>query len=302
MEFGKPRIATDIDGITQVNLGITREMEHARQVVEYGLETSQTDGDSEGELLAEAIDNARTLLLGQAKTKIDEEQVLSRCIEALVIASWESYASLEISRIGLTAHLTRQQGSRFWDEIGQRSRRAIRAGSRRLRARAQQLFNWLLLQIGWRLPTRSLLTPVVKRVALAQVLEVASSKRDLPRIYRHLFRLAPVEDRRFLVGRDEELRGFEEAVLRWEQGHFGATLLVGAREVENQPPQLFCVEFSDRTDVGTRAVQPPAHHAGRNADVLATPLPIFRRHRPGTGSGGETASRRDRRVRAYVLT
>ena len=229
MEFGKPRIATVIDGITQVNLGITREMEHARQVIEYGLETSQTDGDSEGEVLAEAIDNARTLLLGQSKTKIDEEQALSRCIEALVIASWESYASLEISRIGLTAHLTRQQGSRFWDEIGERSRRAIRAGSQRLRARAQQLFNWLLLQIGWRLPTRSLLTPVVKRAALAQVLEVVSSKRDLPRIYRHLFRLAPVEDRRFLVGRDEELRGFEEAVLRWEQGHFGATLLVGAR-------------------------------------------------------------------------
>jgi hypothetical protein len=227
--FGKPLAAKAFSGIVERNLAITREIEHAREVVEYGLEISRTESDAKGQLLIEAAKNARSLLLEQVRTKVDEDQASSRCIEALVAVSQEAHASFEISRVGLIAHLTRLQGRKAWDEIARRSGRGIRAGSLRLQDGVRQSFNWLLLRIGWRLPPRSVLTPVIRRPALTQVLEVPSIEHDLPRIYRHLFRLAPVEDRRFLVGRGEELRGFEQALSDWQKGHFAATLLVGAR-------------------------------------------------------------------------
>jgi hypothetical protein len=51
----------------------------------------------------------------------------------------------------------------------------------------------------------------------------------LPALYRVLFRLAPVEDRRFLVGRERELAGLDQAVKDWATGRFAACLLIGAR-------------------------------------------------------------------------
>ena len=128
-----------------------------------------------------------------------------------VIASCGIYASLEISRIGLTAHLTRQQG------CGSGTRSVVPdAHSCWISTAAGEGSTALQLAAVTNRMAASAVSPDAgcKRVALARVLEVASSKQDLPRIYRHLFRLAPVEDRRFLVGRDEELRGFEEAVLQ----------------------------------------------------------------------------------------
>jgi hypothetical protein len=44
-----------------------------------------------------------------------------------------------------------------------------------------------------------------------------------------LFRIAPVEDRRFLIGRDRELEGLSQALRDWDSGRFAACLLVGAR-------------------------------------------------------------------------
>jgi len=48
-------------------------------------------------------------------------------------------------------------------------------------------------------------------------------------IYGSLFRLAPIEDRRFLIGRDRELAGLEQALSDWDAGRFAACVFVGAR-------------------------------------------------------------------------
>ena len=42
-------------------------------------------------------------------------------------------------------------------------------------------------------------------------------------------RLAPIEDRRFLAGRDRELNGLEQALKDWDAGRFAACIFVGAR-------------------------------------------------------------------------
>jgi hypothetical protein len=51
----------------------------------------------------------------------------------------------------------------------------------------------------------------------------------LPAIYKRLFRLAPVEDRRFLVGRESEMAAAAQARTLWEKGRSVAILVAGAR-------------------------------------------------------------------------
>jgi hypothetical protein len=70
---------------------------------------------------------------------------------------------------------------------------------------------------------------VVRRATLRDTLALPASKSELPAIYGLLFRLAPIEDRRFLVGRDQELGGLEQALKDWDAGRFAACVFVGAR-------------------------------------------------------------------------
>jgi predicted ATPase len=60
-------------------------------------------------------------------------------------------------------------------------------------------------------------------------MDLSLSERDLPAIYRRLFRLAPVEDPRFLVGRERELSGIADALNRWQNGEQAGVLVIGAR-------------------------------------------------------------------------
>jgi len=86
-----------------------------------------------------------------------------------------------------------------------------------------------LESVGGRVPAHPVLLPVIRRTTLRDTLSLPASKRELPPLYRLLFRLTPVEDRRFLVGRDQELAGLDQAVTDWDAGRFAACLLIGAR-------------------------------------------------------------------------
>ena len=83
--------------------------------------------------------------------------------------------------------------------------------------------------LGGRLPARPAVTPVVRRSTLRDTLALPASKSELPAIYGSLFRLAPIEDGRFLVGRDREMAGLEQALKDWDAGRFAACIFVGAR-------------------------------------------------------------------------
>ena len=87
----------------------------------------------------------------------------------------------------------------------------------------------MLETVGGKIPERPALAPVVRRSTLLDILALPASKTDLPAIYRLLFRIAPIEDRRFLIGRDRELEGLTQALRDWDSGRFAACLVVGAR-------------------------------------------------------------------------
>src|SRR6185295_11568565 len=90
-------------------------------------------------------------------------------------------------------------------------------------------FDWGLVTLGWVPPPTRKVQPVEERARLSRILEIQLGARDLPALYRRLFRIEPVEDARFLIGRDAELAGLSRALDRWRTGTGAAILIVGDR-------------------------------------------------------------------------
>jgi hypothetical protein len=91
------------------------------------------------------------------------------------------------------------------------------------------LYRSALVAIGW-MPAPPLPgTHVVTRDYLTRTLGAEARLEQLPLIYQRLFRLVPVEDPRFLIGREQELAAIADARALWEQGRPAGILLVGAR-------------------------------------------------------------------------
>jgi hypothetical protein len=82
---------------------------------------------------------------------------------------------------------------------------------------------------GGRVPAQPTQAPVIRRTTLRDTLSLPVSKSELPGLYRSLFRIAPVDDKRFLIGRERELAGLAQALADWEGGRFAACLVVGDR-------------------------------------------------------------------------
>jgi len=150
-------------------------------------------------------------------------------VNAFEIWTSEGFTGLEAAQYGWITLLRRARGHRLLHS-------EMRSWQHKARREAQRAGRWtsgrldhVLEVMGGKVPTRPTLQPVVRRTTLRDTLSLPASKSDLPGIYRLLFRIAPVEDRRFLVGRDQELAGLEQALKDWESGAFAACLVVGAR-------------------------------------------------------------------------
>jgi hypothetical protein len=104
-----------------------------------------------------------------------------------------------------------------------------REGVRQTARLGGNAFREVLIRIGWISPPTTRVTHVIAREYLSHTLGGESRLEQLPMIYQRLFRLVPVEDPRFLVGRQEELAALAEAQQLWRQGHDAAALIVGER-------------------------------------------------------------------------
>lgn len=214
----------------QSHRAVVRDIERAREVVAFGMEAAGS-GDTAGRRVAEeAIQNALTLLLHQRKTAGDiRPPAETGIVRGQAAALLECQLALEKSRVGWLAHLTRQRGLEALQQAARSAGQELRSGSRAVLGAARRFLEWTLLKIGWLTPPRARLEPVSKRTHLEQVLDVPLEARALPMIYQRLFRLAPVEDPRFLVGREAELAGLAEAFAEWQSGRGASALVVGAR-------------------------------------------------------------------------
>jgi hypothetical protein len=209
---------------------IVREVERAREVVAFG-EEARAGGDAEGSAIAREAEANALQLLSHLQSAFAE--VGSAAERGLVRAQAASFLDFHIAvdegRFGFWRHLTHRRGIRASRAGMQWTRVRGPAALRRLRQRTRDAFQWLLQSIGWSAPARRRVDPVVERVDLDRLLDRAGKSTALPRLYRRLFRHEPVEDPRFLIGRERELAGFAHALDSFRQGRRTAVILVGAR-------------------------------------------------------------------------
>lgn len=227
---GAPILLSGFQEAEAAHRAIIREIERAREVVNFGVETARLEPGAGDALAREAVTNALSLLNYKKETTPEIRPVAeASAAHAEAVVLLECDIALEKNRVGLLARVTRQRGGEALRQLGGLARKGVQAGSRRLWGVTRGAYRWALLKIGWIAAPRQPAAPVVQRPDLAETLEVHLRARDLPMIYRRLFRLAPVEDPRFLVGRDAEMAGFSDALQRWESGRGACVIVIGAR-------------------------------------------------------------------------
>lgn len=227
---GAPLLVAGFREAEAVDRTLVREIERAREVVAFALETAAAEPVTGQELAREAISNALSLLRYQQQAAPGiGATVDSAAVSAVAAVLIESDTVIEKQSIGLAAYLTRQRGRRIARQVRGVAAEGLRHGFRYGWKAAREANRWVLTRIGWLTPPRKRADPVVRRADLGDALKVQLHGRDLPMLYRRLFRLAPVEDPRFLVGRDEEMAGFADALARWEEGRGTSVIIVGAR-------------------------------------------------------------------------
>jgi AAA ATPase domain len=224
----QPPMREVIEHYWSQSAGVVREIARAREIVDHW-RGSPADSGNDGTLFADARHNAATMLAEQANTPLAVEELEAKLVDAFWTWTEKGFTSIEAAQFGWFRLLQRPGGRRL-------AGRAVRSGKRRGRAAAQLAGRWastrwdrILELAGGKVPAQPKLPPVVRRTTLRDTLSLPASKGELPKIYGLLFRIAPVEDRRFLVGRNRELAGLQQALKDWEAGRFAACLLVGDR-------------------------------------------------------------------------
>lgn len=209
---------------------VIRDIEQARQVVAYGVEVERSEGGSAARLPREAAANALGLLRRRQEIHADPlaaaESALCRAQASTLL---ETHTALQFGQLGRLALVTRQSAPRAARDLVQNGLMAMRKGSRTASALAGKSLQWTAWKLGWERRVTQNIEPLVEKVTLSVVLEAQRSPRELPALYKRLFSLAPVEDQRFLVGREIEMMGLSRAFSLWQAGQHATVLVDGAR-------------------------------------------------------------------------
>lgn len=212
----------------QMTARVVRDAEQSKAIVAYWSDASLSRPSETSQLVEEARQNAMIALVEEAPL-LPPEQLNREAVEAFWRWHQISSLTLEADQDGWLALLRRPRARRFLPAVVEllrlRSKMALQRSGRWVTARVERTME----AVGGRVPAHPVLPPVIRRTTLRDTLSLPAAKHELPPLYRLLFRLTPVEDRRFLVGRDQELAGLNQAVADWAAGRFAACLLIGAR-------------------------------------------------------------------------
>ncbi|GBC77470.1 hypothetical protein HRbin08_00948 [bacterium HR08] len=205
---------------------IIQQMERAREVVRFGLEAAAT----EASIVQDALHNALSLLEYQRRQRSDKHVAASRHVMRVAASAFlEARMTLTQRRLGVIAYLAQQGLRQALFTVGRSSVAAFTRALRRTMDALQRLGLAFLIAIGWKPAPLASRVEVVTRAFLPEEFTSDLEAKALPALYRHLFRLEPVQDPRFLVGREQELALIAEARALWEGGRPVAILIVGQR-------------------------------------------------------------------------
>lgn len=207
---------------------ILRELDRVREVVAYSLGT-QDEAVEGTQIAVEGVANALSLLKHQREASEDMTPgVESAVVEATAAAFYQFLVAFERGRLSLASHVAREGASRAGRRMAVLLGEQGRDAGRKSWAGVRRAYHWVLVRIGWIAPSGEDRQPVETWSYFGEHVFTASEVH-LPLIYDRLFRPEPVEDRRFLVGREEELQALEEAREAWKAGRFAAVVVDGER-------------------------------------------------------------------------
>ncbi len=227
---GRPELTRVLEEIEGHHRSLVQQIERAREVVAFGLEASSTGQQRDEQLAREAVQNALSLLEFHRRGVVDWRPVADvRLARALASVFTEGRLILTRHRLGVLAYLAQQGFRRTVMLAGHNAVATAGHILRRLVGALERLALEFLVHIGWRPAPSAGKVEVITRPFLPEEFVVDLSAKELPALYRRLFRLEPLEDPRFLVGREQELAAIADARSLWEAGRPVALIIVGQR-------------------------------------------------------------------------
>ncbi len=227
---GRAEILLALEEIESEHRKALQEIERAREVVAFGMTAEQSESDTHKEILLEATQNALSLLefyRSQARDWRPSSEI--RMASALAAVFAETRAIFGRDRIGAIAYIARQGLRRGIALAGQGAAAATAEALRKSYAVVERTITSFLIYIGWKQAPQAGKLEVITRPLLPKEYTVDLTLKDLPAIYRRLFRFEAVQDPRFLVGRDREMAAIAEARSLWEEGRPVSLIIVGQR-------------------------------------------------------------------------
>jgi hypothetical protein len=280
--YARPEMRAIVDQCWNAHAARLREVEQTKEMIAYWREASTSGSAGTPDLLAEGRHNAIAALRAQQQGPADEG-LDARIADAFLAWHKKGLIAFEGEEYGWVALLERPRGRELldtaWDAGRARAHTALHRAARWASAHVDRAME----SVVGRVPSRPVLPAVVRRTTLHDTLALETAKSELPALYRSLFRLTPVEDRRFLLGRDDELAGLQQALDDWRRKRFAACLVVGARGsgktslLNCAVEAIFAGEFLIRAECNDRITSPARldaflrglHHVDDRADLEA---------------------------------
>ena len=250
-------VATVLDDVEGDHKAVFRAIEWAREVVTFGIQAASESEAEEG-MARESVGNSAAQLKHADETFPDRSSgVEAAYVQATASCFYQYHVGFEHGRLSLLSFLAREgiargarRASRLVLENGRRSGLAAWTASRRF-------YHAVLVRIGWEAPLEVVLEPVQRRHSFHEARNVDLDRSRLPRLYSRLFRTAPVDDVRFLVGREREMSALADARALWDADHYAAVVVYGQRG-SGKTSLINCAltrSFTDMEDVEVKRGQ-----------------------------------------------
>ncbi|MBX7222810.1 MAG: ATP-binding protein [Blastocatellia bacterium] len=225
---GIPTVTVLLVEIEAIHSGMMREIERAREVLLFAME--ETRQGANHRILAEAMQNALSLLEFHRAQATDWSAAAdTRIRRALGAVMSETRLTLGRTQFGTFAYLGRKGAGNAASFLVGNGLTATRRVARLSFKGAERAIRQGMIHIGWIPAPRADRPEIVTRAFLPQEFTADLNEKELPAIYRRLFRFQAVEDPRFLVGRTEELEAIAQARAMWEAGRPVSVLIIGER-------------------------------------------------------------------------
>lgn len=225
---GRPALLAAFQQAHQVHRVALQDIERARQVIAFSEELAAREGEQGQRAAREALANALLLLRHRRSSLADLRTLLEEpALRAVATALYRFYLRLDRDRVGLWKHLARQGVLEGLAAAGEQASATARTIARSSQQAWRSARRHLLARIGWEQPAPRALAHVERRPVLSQVLGVDLAPRGISFIYQRLFRPEPVDDLRFLIGRDAEMAAMADLRRLWEAGQPACAVLVG---------------------------------------------------------------------------